>query len=267
MAGWSEQAQAQALQQYVVQLAKKSDFGAEDALAIARAANMYRVEHLATAVVNQLGSGVLSGTFKGMKLVPVQMGSLLMPKILGTYESEIAPVFRDMARFGRLIDVGSAEGFYAVGCPFVHRHLRSIAYDVNERAQEVCARAAALNGVSDRVDQRGFCSPEELASLATPDSLILIDIDGAETDLLCAIPATRLARSEILLEVHQQGTATTAIDIIPHFSDTHEITMIRQGVVDPGQFEFLRQLSSFERFLTVWEGRKTEAWLHMKPRG
>lgn len=267
MKRWSEDEQAQGLRDFVRDLVDKPAFTGADAIAISKTSNMFRVRRLATNMVNQYGTTVFSGPFKGMRLVPVQLGSLLMPRILGSYESELAPIFSDLSRFNRLVDVGSAEGYYAVGCPFANPHLRTIAFDTDERVREVCGRAAALNGVADRVEQRGLCAPDDLAELATPDTLILVDIDGGETDLLCGASAAKLARAEIVVEVHHKGSGTTETDIIPHFAATHDITVIRQSVVDAWQFEMLRDLSSFERFLAVWEGRYTEAWLHMRPRG
>jgi hypothetical protein len=227
---------------------------------------MYRVEHLASAIIDGIGAVVQSGPFRGMQLVPVQMGSLLMPKVLGTYESEISHLFADLSAFDRVVDIGSAEGYYAVGCPFANPHLRSIAYDANVGAHAVCRQAAEKNGVSDRVEQRHYCSFDELASLATPGTLIVIDIDGGEVDLLCSQPAERLGQATIILEVHKAGSTTTEVDIVPHFSRTHDIEIFRQGAVDANRFGFLRQLSAFERYLTVWEGRQTEAWLHMTPK-
>ena len=267
MAQWSELHQAEALRAYLGTLIERPTFGVDEAIAAARATNMYRVEHLASALIGAIGLKVQSGPFRNMQLVPVQMGSLLMPKLLGTYESEISHLFEDLSAFDRVVDIGSAEGYYAVGCPFANPHLRSIAYDADVKAHAVCRQAAERNGVSDRVEQRHFCSFDELASLADARTLIVIDIDGAEVDLLCSQTAERLARATIIMEVHQVGSTTTEADIIPHFARTHDIQIFRQGVVDANRFAFLRQLTAFERYLTVWEGRKTEAWLHMTPKG
>ena len=254
-----------AFQARLQEVASQPDFDMAAALYIARISTMFRVEYIASALVDQIGSVVLQGPFRGMKLVPVQIGSMLAPKILGTYETEIQHFFADMSRCDRLVDVGSAEGYYAVGCPFAHPHLQTIAFDTSEKAHEICRTAATKNGVLDKIEFRTLCTPDELSELATARTLVLIDIDGGEVDLLCSLPAERFLHAEIIVEVHRVKMTTTEARIIPHFERTHKATIIRQKINDTAQFRFLENASSMERMLAVWEGRQNEAWLHLKP--
>ena len=60
----------------------------------------------------------MGGPFKGMRYHGDAMGGAVAPKIKGVYESELAPFFvkRSAIPFQHIIDVGAAEGYYAVGC-------------------------------------------------------------------------------------------------------------------------------------------------------
>ncbi len=265
MPGWRERERAEEFGGTIRDLVSKPDFASRDLQTVATLSRWFQLECLAHTMVGQLGATVRSGPFVGMRLIPVQIGSVLMPKILGTYESEIAHLFADLRRFRRVVDVGSAEGYYAVGCPFANSHIRTLAYDTSAAAQLRCRQAAELNGVADRVEQREFCTPEELARLADGDTLFVIDIDGGEIDLLCALPAERLARAEMIVEAHKHGATTAAEAILPHFAATHDVTIYRQKTKEVDE-PMLAQSPSFTRWLVTWEGRMNEVWLHLKPK-
>src|SRR5579863_8220696 len=62
------------------------------------------------------GTVIMAGPFKGMRYIDRSINSALFPKLLGTYESEIAP-FLDKLKCIRphtLINIGAGEGYYAV---------------------------------------------------------------------------------------------------------------------------------------------------------
>ena len=60
---------------------------------------------------------VHAGPFAGMRYVDRSVGSCFIPKLLGTYERELAPKIERICRRqpGLVVDVGAAEGYYAVG--------------------------------------------------------------------------------------------------------------------------------------------------------
>ena len=60
---------------------------------------------------------IRSGPFAGMRYVDTATEGALVPRLLGTYESELHPYLKRFAAEGceDVIDVGCAEGYYAVG--------------------------------------------------------------------------------------------------------------------------------------------------------
>ena len=115
-----------------------------------------------TAYLAELvGQQVQAGPFHGMVLpdTAVWGDGDRAPKFLGTYEEDISPALMDFAarRPGLVINVGCAEGYYAVGLARMLPQSRVVAFDVEERARQICAEAAELNGVSpDFPDECGF---------------------------------------------------------------------------------------------------------------
>lgn len=60
---------------------------------------------------------IVAGPFRGMRYIEKAVCSELPPKILGTYEMELHALIESIVarRPSCIIDIGAAEGFYAVG--------------------------------------------------------------------------------------------------------------------------------------------------------
>jgi len=97
---------------------------------------------------------VRTGFMKGLKYPGFSSyGSSIFPKFSGTYECELNPVFLQQkeTNYAYIIDVGCAEGFYAVGLAKHFIEAKMFAFDISEQAQELCKEMAELNNVIDRV--------------------------------------------------------------------------------------------------------------------
>lgn len=210
---------------------------------------------------NTFGASVQAGPFEGMAYIPHAAGSLFGPKILGSYEQELAAVFEHLDRYETFVDVGCAEGYFAVGSLVAHRGIRTIAFDIDPKARRLCAQLAAENGVADRLDLRERCEPATLVELAQPKTLIMVDIEGAELDFLKDIPADRLRDADLVIETHWVGDACTLEFLADYFSATHTIEVVEQSARDPSRYPPLMALGQVDRFLAQWEGRGPEPWI------
>ena len=132
-------------------------------------------------------SVVVAGPFRGLKCPSDEIRSANFPKILGVYEMELHHVFRNH-RFSTIINIGAAEGFYATGLAKLWPGCRVRAFEAEPSGRDAIFHYAELNGVKDRIDVRGFCDPEAfqraLVDLRGPDTLVLMDIEGGEDELL-----------------------------------------------------------------------------------
>ncbi len=88
----------------------------------------------------------------------------------------------------RVIDIGAAEGYYAVGFACRRPDTSIIAFEMEPDGQKACAEMARRNGLGHRVTVLGECNPPALArTIAEGISLIVCDCEGAEDAIL--VPA------------------------------------------------------------------------------
>lgn len=207
-------------------------------------------------------SRVASGLFRGMRLSPRVCWSSLdrASKLLGTYEQELHGVIRDMALYHHdgVIDIGCAEGYYAIGLGLVFETAQVVAYDTNEVAHDICRENARLNGIDDRVSLKRWCDPDELvlqcSMLSSP--LIFCDCEGYETELFGEVETRNALRhADIIIECHDFLKANCTETIRDWFTGTHDVYEYRAGARDPSAFAMLANVSDVNRWLAVCEHR------------
>jgi hypothetical protein len=221
--------------------------------------------------VRRHGLRVLHGPFTGMDYLPgLEAGSGdLVAKLVGSYERELYPVIEDwIARPPeRFIDIGSAEGYYAVGLARAVPGAPMHAYDIDATARERCAALAALNGVSERVLVAGECSHATLRAQPSEGVALLSDCEGAEKTLLdpSAVPALRGWR--MLVELHDFIDPSISETITARFAATHEIEIIEgqdRAALRPSELEFMGER---QRTAVLGERRPGPMrWAHLRPR-
>src|SRR5262249_9942295 len=131
--------------------------------------------------------------------------STLFPKLLGSYERELQPIMQTICGtdYRQIIDVGCAEGYYAVGLAMRIPSAAVYAFDTDENALVLCKSMACLNGVESRVITGSFCSAETLSLIDfTGECLIISDCEGYEKELFASWNAPRLEGCDLLIEIH-----------------------------------------------------------------
>ena len=106
------------------------------------------------------------------------VGSALIPKIVGSYESELHQIIGKICNtdYSEIVDIGCAEGYYAVGLAMRIPTARVYAYDINAKAIDLCRQMAQINNVADRVTTGSFCDINTLKSIPfTKKALIISD--------------------------------------------------------------------------------------------
>jgi hypothetical protein len=148
---------------------------------------------------------VLTGPFRDMTYLNTSDFGPITPKWLGSYEMEIQELVSQQCERGYaiIINVGSAEGYYAVGFARASAASRIFAFDVDPFARRALAALAQMNGVADRIEIHDICTWNVLNDLRSEKQLLFVDIEGAERDLLDPSECDALRRSDILVELHQ----------------------------------------------------------------
>lgn len=240
---------------------------------IAHTATRSRRQDLLAALVGQQGWIVQSGPFAGMVLPDRASwgdGDLL-PKLLGVYEAELHPVIDEIAAAAPdlIVNVGAAEGYYAIGMARLLPGTFVLAFDTEPRSQEICRQAAALNDVGVRVAVAGQCTPDLLQAILprgrTP--VVICDCEGYERTLIDPQRVPALRTAVLVVECHDFVDASTTQTLVDRLSPSHTLIRIREGARDPNELPFLQGLDSLDRWLAVCEYRpSTMHWLVARPR-
>jgi SAM-dependent methyltransferase len=177
---------------------------------------------------------VRHGPFKGMRYPEFSSaGSMLWPKLLGSYEQELHPLIEEVCRgqYTEIINIGCGEGYYTVGLALRIPGARVFAYDIDERALKLCQKMAGLNGVSHRVFFSRVCTGEVLKDFPfTGRGLIFCDCEGCEKDLFIPPVVANLTGCDLIIELHDLLDIHISTYIGSLFQETHD--QIYVGSVD-----------------------------------
>jgi hypothetical protein len=220
-------------------------------------------------------NSVYSGPFRGLKYIEQAYCSALLPKILGLYEHELHQEVEKACRLAvdRIIDIGSAEGYYAAGFASRRPDIPVLAFELDPAARQLAAELYALNGLDGRIVVRGKCGPDELAEATHHGrSLVICDCEGDEITLLDPDRVPGLTRSFILVEMHEFVVPGVTDQLQRRFAATHEISVICQRDRRRQDFPFsdwyIRRMQDLDLDGIMCEDRPIRMqWLSMTPIG
>ena len=217
---------------------------------------------------------VASGPFRGMAYPNFQScGSQIAPKLIGSYEYELHGIIEQCldADYRRIIDIGCAEGYYAVGFAIRKPDAQVIAADTSPTARELCAAMATINGVADRLTTFDTIDSRALISLVADERcLVLSDCEGYEKQLFTQETSRHLTHSDLLIECHDYKDASITPTIVAAFSDSHIVTKIysQDEYFRPHQYadERTANLTFAARRALMTEKRGPMVWLFCRSR-
>lgn len=231
----------------------------------------WRSHLIQNALLQASGTRVLGGIFAGMDFLPRSAEGCHIAKLLGTYEQPLQPYVAEAIerRYPLVINIGCAEGYYAVGLAMRMAGSRVLAFDLNENARRVCEDLARRNGVADRITIGERFTREDFARFAGSGALVVCDIEGAERELLDPSAAPALADLDIIVEAHDCSIPGLAKTLKSRFSATHDVRMILDTGsrnVEPAP-DWFTKLAHLDQLLAVWEWRSgATPWLVMRRR-
>ncbi len=220
--------------------------------------NTYRAHH---------GPVVFSGPFAGMRYHQATEGATA-PRLIGCYEAELHPALRALPQAGyqRIIDIGCAEGYYAVGLARLLPGCTVQAHDISETAQAACRALAKDNGVEVQVG--GLFDPAQLQRPVQARTLVFCDTEGAEAELLDPERAPALREVDLIVEVHECFKPGLVKLMQQRFEATHEIQWLWQSPQAQRDLPpWVAGLSHLDQILCTWEWRAGPTpWAVMRQR-
>lgn len=194
----------------------------------------------------------------------------ILPKLIGSYECELHEAIENLIKrgFTTIINIGAGEGYYAVGMAVRCPQAQIIAFELNEEKRNECMDIARINGVDDRLTILGKCNAESLDAYNLDDTLIIVDCEGDEVDILNERLVPKLMRSWLLIELHDALRPGCSRSLWQRFGNDHKMEFISTGPPKPARFPVLNGLRPRQRALALDENRLgIQEWLLISPEG
>lgn len=189
--------------------------------------------------IHEHGLTVRGGPFEGLKYDRASIGAVpLVPRLTGSYEHELHPVIDQIRSrsYDRILDLGCAEGYYAVGLARLFPGSPVLASDIDAGARRLCRRTSEINRVATLTVRDGLTSIEVDAFLADHKALLVCDVEGAEEDLLLPQRDGTFALCDLLVELHDFARPGVCERIVAGFERTHEIAIITAIPPEPANY-------------------------------
>jgi hypothetical protein len=213
---------------------------------------------------------VLAGPFKDLKYPEFRAKcSAIYPKLFGCYESELTGALMDFSKndYSEILDIGCAEGYYAVGLSLMFSKSVVYAYDIDPEARRACGEMAYLNGRHTNFIIRSKCDANELAKFSfNGRALIICDCEGYEAKLFCPTSVANLGNCDLIIETHDFISPRVSSDLRNLFSKTHEVVSVysRSDLEKALTYQLSSDsnLNPLSRWRGVYEGRPQKMeWL------
>ena len=221
-------------------------------------------------------STVRYGLFAGLKLPTDSWWGLSdrASMLLGLYEKEVLESLKDIpTKYNTFIDLGAADGYYGIGVLINNLFQKSICYEISEKGRKIIRDNAILNNMLERVIIRGVATKDFYNDIPLKDlknSVLFIDIEGAEFDLMNKASFDAFDQSIIFIEIHEWGLTDGKQKLKKLLEDslqTHQITELTMGSRDLSIFPELKTFDDTDRWLMCSEGRgQLMTWLRFDPK-
>lgn len=166
--------------------------------------------HNAQRVFEAVGTTVQYGLLRGYELVPPFFWGRgdVATQVLGLYEQEVCALLSYLSGKRRVfLDLGAANGYYGVGLVSVKRFDRSVCFELDPAAADALSHNAIRLGIREKIDIFGAAGSdfvEKISSVAVDlsQAVALIDIEGAEFDILTNENLEKLRNTPLIIENH-----------------------------------------------------------------
>jgi hypothetical protein len=214
---------------------------------------------------------IVSGPFRAVKLSEREIFGGKTAKLLGTYELELHPTWERIRRLepSVAINVGGAEGYYAVGIAASWGVEKVIVFESTDEGREGIIANGSLNNIDTHLAVHGVCTEQNLAEALKNDAvqLLIMDIEGAELDVLGPKVVRELENCTVIIESHDFCHPGCIDELRARFQRTHTVEIVTSRKRIAIDFPYTSKMPVFLKEWLMDEGRPgAMEWLVGYPR-
>jgi hypothetical protein len=233
-----------------------------------------RIERVSLETYDLCEGKVLQGPFQGLQLNrDTWWGkSDLGAQCLGLYEKEILDLISAQGPFHTFLDIGAADGYYAVGLLHAKIAKKAICFEISEKGQRAIKENWIMNEGPGELEIYGEANEQSIASVATKlsqNTLVLIDVEGFEFHLLSQEVISVLGKCRMVIEIHNwmDDFAEKYSALLRNLNKYFDITIIAPSERNTQNIEQLRSYTDDNRLLVSSERRPClMRFLHLVPK-
>ena len=226
---------------------------------------------LQNTLIKNNGLVVLEGPFKGLKFLSKSLEGCYVPKLLGCYEQPLHKVIYKVieTKYEIVLNIGSAEGYYAGGLAKRMPETLIKAFDINQAVKKPISQLLKSNAITNCIYSDQKFLTENFKKYQNRRTLVLCDIEGEEKNLLDPNKAPSLLNMDIIVEAHDCFDQTISSELVRRFSGSHAIEVIYDNgdrILENAP-DWFRNLGHLDQLLSFWEWRSGPTpWIIMKSR-
>lgn len=216
---------------------------------------------------------VMYGPLKGLILdkafmnwSKVDLGSIL----LGLYEQEVVEELERISNYRKVfIDVGAADGIFAVGLLAGNIFDKSICFEIDDQAKRNILNLAKKNNLDHKITiyhEASVSKMQSINSINWNDACLLIDIEGDEFNFITNEMIQTVKGSSMIIEIHDQymnNPHKSKHDLKQILIKEYDIKVIKTSSRDLSQIDEIMHFHDNDRWLLCSEGRgwRMEWWV------
>ena len=203
---------------------------------------------------------VIAGPFKGIRYVEaISAGSSLIPKLLGTYEAEIIPTINSLKKnkYSKIINIGAAEGYYAIGFSLIFPDTNIVAYEINKETKEFLDKMIKFNKKESQITTSENLCYEDFNKISSELRLLIFsDCEGYEHELFNNDIIKKFINSDLILEMHTNNFDKTTLE--KNFEKSHYIERINldKHMINISQYSDL--IINLKDYINIYAENRSE---------
>ena len=175
---------------------------------------------------------VVTGPFAGMIVSSEHVFGAPIAKLLGTYEKELHPYLQKIIQSGvsKVMDIGGAEGYYAIGMALQESVKHVLVWESLGTGREIKKKLAQSNLVEGKIRINEECDEAALYEAimhSSTNGFLIMDIEGAELELLSLRVCEALHSWKFIVEIHEFIIPGCREILLERFKKSHSVTIVR----------------------------------------